>query len=70
MSEPQSEPWSIKRVLAWATDDFRRRGNKTARLDAELLLGEAIGFDRIKLIVEAERPLAEGELGQIGRAHV
>jgi len=64
VSEPQSEPWSIKRVLAWATDDFRRRGNKTARLDAELLLGEAIGFDRIKLIVEAERPLAEGELGR------
>ena len=64
MSEPQSEPWSIKRVLAWATDDFRRRGNKTARLDAELLLGEALGFDRIKLIVEAERPLAEGELGR------
>ncbi len=64
MSEPQSEPWSIKRVLAWATDDFRRRGNKSARLDAELLLGEALGFDRIKLIVEAERPLAEGELGR------
>jgi release factor glutamine methyltransferase len=64
VSEPQSEPWSIKRVLAWATDDFRRRGNKTARLDAELLLGEALGLDRIKLIVEAERPLAEGELGR------
>jgi release factor glutamine methyltransferase len=64
VSEPQSEPWSIKRVLAWATDDFRRRGNKSARLDAELLLGEALGFDRIKLIVEAERPLAEGELGR------
>jgi release factor glutamine methyltransferase len=49
-------------VLAWATDDFRRRGNKSARLDAELLLGEALGLDRIKLIVEAERPLADGEL--------
>jgi release factor glutamine methyltransferase len=59
-----SEPWSIKRVLAWATDDFKRRGNKSARLDAELLLGEALGLDRIKLIVEAERPLAEGELGR------
>jgi release factor glutamine methyltransferase len=64
VSESQTEPWSIKRVLTWATDDFRRRGNKSARLDAELLLGEALGFDRIKLIVEAERPLAEGELGR------
>ncbi|MEO7034395.1 MAG: peptide chain release factor N(5)-glutamine methyltransferase [Polyangiaceae bacterium] len=64
MSDPNSDPWSIKRVLAWATDDFKRRGNKTARLDAELLLGEALGFDRIKLIVQAERPLAEGELSR------
>jgi release factor glutamine methyltransferase len=64
VTDPNSEPWSIKRVLAWATDDFKRRGNKSARLDAELLLGEALGLDRIKLIVEAERPLAEGELGR------
>jgi release factor glutamine methyltransferase len=64
VTEPNSEPWSIKRVLAWATDDFKRRGNKSARLDAELLLSEALGFDRIKLIVEAERPLADEELGR------
>ena len=64
MTEPNSEPWSIKRVLAWATDDFKRRGNKSARLDAELLLSEALGFDRIKLIVEAERPLADDELSR------
>jgi release factor glutamine methyltransferase len=64
VTEPNSEPWSIKRVLAWATDDFKRRGNKSARLDAELLLSEALGFDRIKLIVEAERPLADNELGR------
>jgi release factor glutamine methyltransferase len=64
VTEPNSEPWSIKRVLAWATDDFKRRGNQSARLDAELLLGEALGFDRIKLIVEAERPLADDELSR------
>ncbi|MEI9950426.1 MAG: peptide chain release factor N(5)-glutamine methyltransferase [Pseudomonadota bacterium] len=64
MTESNSEPWSIKRVLAWATDDFKRRGNKSARLDAELLLSEALGFDRIKLIVEAERPLADDELSR------
>jgi len=64
VSEPQAEPWSIKRVLSWATDDFKRRGNKSARLDAELLLGEALGLDRIKLIIEAERPLADAELAR------
>jgi release factor glutamine methyltransferase len=51
-------------VLTWATDDFKRRGNKSARLDAELLLGEALGLNRIKLIVEAERPLTDEELGR------
>jgi release factor glutamine methyltransferase len=64
VSELEPEPWSIKRVLAWASDDFRRRGNSSARLDAELLLGEALGFDRIKLIMEAERVLTEGELSR------
>jgi release factor glutamine methyltransferase len=64
VSEQRTEPWSIKRVLAWATDDFRRRSNPSARLDAELLLGEALGLDRIKLIIEAERPLSETELGR------
>jgi release factor glutamine methyltransferase len=64
VTDANSEPWSIKRVLAWASDDFKRRGNKSARLDAELLLGEALGLDRIKLIVEAERPLAEDELSR------
>ncbi|MES1175330.1 MAG: peptide chain release factor N(5)-glutamine methyltransferase [Myxococcales bacterium] len=64
MTDPNSEPWSIKRVLAWATDDFKRRGNKSARLDAELLLGEALSLDRIKLIVEAERPLTDDELSR------
>jgi len=62
VTDTNSEPWSIKRVLAWASDDFRRRGNKSARLDAELLLAEALGLDRIRLIIEAERPLADGEL--------
>ena len=62
MTEANSEPWSIKRVLAWATDDFKRRSNKSARLDAELLLGEALGLTRIQLIVQSERPLADDEL--------
>jgi len=64
VTDPNSEPWSIKRVLAWASDDFKRRGNKSGRLDAELLLGEALGLDRIKLIVEAERPLTDDELSR------
>ena len=60
MSEP--EIWSIARVLRWATEDFTRRANPSSRLDAELLLCEVLGIDRIRLIVDATRPLAPAEL--------
>lgn len=54
--------WSIRRVLSWAADDLKRRGNEGARLDVELLLGRVLGLDRIGLIMQSERPLAAGEL--------
>ena len=54
--------WSVRRVLTWASDDLKRRGNDGARLDVELLLGRVIGLDRIGLIMQSERPLAPAEL--------
>jgi release factor glutamine methyltransferase len=57
-----NEDWSIGRVLAWAAADFRGRGIESARLDAELLLGEVLGCDRVRLIIESERLLARAEL--------
>jgi release factor glutamine methyltransferase len=49
-------------VLCWAADDFGRRGLPSPRLDAELLLGHVLGVDRIRLIVDATKPLADAEL--------
>ncbi|MRG94830.1 peptide chain release factor N(5)-glutamine methyltransferase [Polyangium spumosum] len=60
--EAAGETWTIRRVLAWAVDDLKKRGFPSARLDAELLLCHVLGIDRIKLIVDAERPLARPEL--------
>jgi release factor glutamine methyltransferase len=62
VSVAQDEIWSIKRVLTWAADDLKKRGNDTARLDAELLLGRVLRLDRIGLIMQSERPLAPQEL--------
>jgi release factor glutamine methyltransferase len=56
------EAWSIGRVVRWAAEDFARKGFSSPRLDAELLLGHVLGLDRIRLIVDANRPLAEREL--------
>jgi release factor glutamine methyltransferase len=60
MSQPES--WSIGSVLRWASDDFAKRGNPSPRLDAELLLGHALGVDRVRLILDSARPLSEEEL--------
>jgi release factor glutamine methyltransferase len=66
--ESGSDPntvWTIARVLAWAADDLGRRGfADSPRLDAELLLGHALKADRVKLIVDAQRPLDPDELGR------
>jgi release factor glutamine methyltransferase len=63
-SAAASDVWSVRRVLAWAADDLKKRGNDTGRLDVELLLGRVLGLDRIGLIMHSEKPLAPAELGQ------
>lgn len=60
----QSETWSIARVLRWAAQNFEQRGNPSPRLDAELLLCEVLRTDRVRLIIEATRPLEAAELEQ------
>lgn len=65
MTAQQVPLWTIESLLRWAVDDFRARGIDNPRLDAELLLGHALGVTRIQLIVDAKRPLAEAELGRM-----
>ena len=61
---PRPELWSIQRAVSWATEDFRARGFSSPRLDAELLLGHAIGLDRVHVIIEGDRPLDANELSR------
>ncbi len=57
--------WTVARVLAWASDDLKRRAaTDSPRLDVELLLCRALGMDRVRLIVEARRPLEAAELAR------
>lgn len=70
MNQPRdAEPWTIRRVLAWAADDLRSRESDTPRLDAELLLGHVLGATRIQLITDSERPLSKDELGAYRALH-
>jgi release factor glutamine methyltransferase len=52
----------VGRVVAWATDDFSRRGLDSPRLDAELLLCHVLGVDRLRLLLDAARTLSKSEL--------
>jgi len=46
---PQTEPWTIQRLLDWTTDYFQRHGTPSPRLDAEVLLAESATCSRIDL---------------------
>jgi release factor glutamine methyltransferase len=59
-----SDSWTIGRVVKWAADDFKAKGLDSPRLDAELLLCEVLGVDRIRILLDAERPLAPAELSR------
>ncbi|MGQ9563136.1 MAG: peptide chain release factor N(5)-glutamine methyltransferase [Thermogutta sp.] len=50
----QAEVWTIGRLLNWTTDFLRRHGSETPRLDAEVLLAHAHGWERIQLYTHYE----------------
>jgi release factor glutamine methyltransferase len=59
-----NEGWTVSRVVRWAADDFRARGIESPRLEAELLLAHVLDVDRMRIIVEPERALADDELAR------
>ena len=56
-----ADAWTIRRVVAWSSDDFAKRGIDSPKLDAELLVAHALGVDRIDLYLDLDRPLSESE---------
>ncbi len=46
---PQTETWTVGRLLEWTTTFLKTHGSDTPRLDAELLLAAARGCQRIQL---------------------
>jgi release factor glutamine methyltransferase len=66
---PGDESWTIRRVIAWATEDLKKRGMSSPRLDVELLLGRVLGLDRVRLVIDADRPLDKLELARYREMH-
>ena len=46
---PPTEAWTVGRLLEWTTDYLKRHGSDSPRLDAEVLLAEALACQRIQL---------------------
>jgi release factor glutamine methyltransferase len=57
-----SEVWTVLKLLRWTADYFNGRGIDNPRLDAELLLAETLGLNRVGLYLNFERPLQAEEL--------
>jgi len=57
----QAEQWTVKRLLEWTTDYFKKSGSDSPRLDAEILLANALGCKRIDLYVSFAKEPSEGQ---------
>ncbi|MEO6245093.1 MAG: peptide chain release factor N(5)-glutamine methyltransferase [Opitutaceae bacterium] len=56
---------TVLEIIKRTTEFFSAKGIESARLNAELLIGHALGLKRMQLYLEFERPLAEAELEKI-----
>lgn len=56
------ERWTIGSLLETAAGYLRQKGSTSPRLDAELLLAETLGLDRVRLYIEFDRPLTPTEI--------
>jgi release factor glutamine methyltransferase len=53
------EPWTVGRLLTWTTGHLKRRGSESPRLDAEVLLAQVLGWDRVKLYTHYDTEVGE-----------
>ncbi len=56
-----AQTWTVLELLRWTTEHFSTKGIESARLDAELLLAQALGTDRLKLYVDFDKPVLPDE---------
>ncbi len=56
--------WTVRSLLQWAREWLAKKGVENPRLDAELLLANALGCDRVRLYVDVDKPLGAAELAR------
>ena len=58
----EKEIWTIKKLLNWTTEYFKKHKLETPRLDAELLLSYVLKKTRIYLYTDFEQIVNKNEL--------
>lgn len=61
----REEPWTTRRLLAWMTEAFTRRDIESPRLVAEMLVAHVIGCERLRLVMDPDRPASPLERQQL-----
>ncbi len=56
--------WTILALIRWADERFKKERMATPRLDAEVLLAETLGLDRVGLYTHYDQPLQGDELAR------
>ncbi len=56
--------WTILALIRWADERFKKEGLATPRLDAEVLLAETLGMERVGLYTHFDQPLKPDELAR------
>jgi release factor glutamine methyltransferase len=59
-----AETWTVLRLLQWTAEYFGQKGIEGGRRDAELLLADLLGLDRVGLYLNFDRPLQAAELAE------
>ncbi|GAB4170912.1 MAG: peptide chain release factor N(5)-glutamine methyltransferase [Geothermobacteraceae bacterium] len=57
-----AETWTVLSVLKWTAGHLRAKGVENGRLDAEWMLADLLGLDRVGLYLHFDRPLQADEL--------
>lgn len=56
------QEWTILKLLDWTTRHLFRKGFENPRLNTEILLGHALGMNRVDLYLNFDQPLSPKEL--------
>lgn len=61
---PEGDAWTVLHLVEWSSAYLEGKGVAEARLDAEHLLADTLGTERLNLYLDFDRPLTPGELAR------